>query len=45
MKGILQEKSEIEKLQDEYKMMSKINFECNKIVILEDELVLEYDEL
>ena len=45
MKGILQEKSEIEKLQAEYKMMSKINFDSNKIVVLEDELVLEYCEL
>jgi len=45
MKGILEEKSEIEKLQVEYKMMSKINFDSTKIVVLEDKLVPKDCEL
>jgi len=45
MKGILEEKSEIEKLQVEYKMMSKINFDGNKIIVKEEELVFEECEL
>jgi hypothetical protein len=45
MKGILEEKSEIEKLQVEYQMMSKINFNSSKFVVLEDELILEDCEL
>ncbi|WP_339918519.1 hypothetical protein [uncultured Flavobacterium sp.] len=46
MIGLLQEKSEIEKLQREYKMLSELNFNIDtdlisKVIIPEEELVLE----
>lgn len=45
MKGILEEKSEIEKFKEEYKKMSTINFDSTKIVIVQEELVFEDCEL
>ncbi|CAM2955362.1 hypothetical protein [Flavobacterium frigoris] len=49
MIGLLQEKSEIEKLQREYKMLSELNFNIDtdlllKVTIPEEELVLEESE-
>jgi hypothetical protein len=46
MIGLLQEKSEIEKLQREYKMLSELNFNIDtdlisKVTIPEEELILE----
>ncbi|SHG04777.1 hypothetical protein SAMN05444396_10421 [Flavobacterium segetis] len=41
MKGLLKDNSEIEKLVAEYKMMSKINFDCTKIPVFKKELILE----
>ena len=46
MIGLLQEKSEIEKLQKEYKMFSELNFNTEtdlllKVTIPEEELILE----
>lgn len=49
MKGILKEKSEIEKLIKEYKMFSELNFnfekDTNKSSMIKEELVLEECEL
>jgi hypothetical protein len=45
MTGILEQKSEIEKFKVEYKMMSKIDFDLTKIVIVEEELINEDCEL
>ncbi|SEA03447.1 hypothetical protein SAMN05443667_101687 [Flavobacterium gillisiae] len=46
MIGLLQEKSEIEKLQREYKILSELNFNIDtdlisKVTIPEEELILE----
>ena len=45
MKGILKEKSEIEKLKKEYQTLSELNFEIEKSVEKTEELILEECEL
>ncbi|SDH33364.1 hypothetical protein SAMN04488062_10668 [Flavobacterium omnivorum] len=49
MKGILKEKSEIEKLKKEYQMFSELNFNFEKDAeqssITKEELILEECEL
>jgi hypothetical protein len=46
MTGLLQEKSEIEKLQKEYQMLSELNFNTDIVILSKDktpkeELILE----
>ena len=45
MKGLLKEKSEIEKLKQEYEIRSKSNFNIEKTTVTEEELILEECEL
>ena len=45
MKGILKEKSEIEKLKKEYQTLTELNFEIEKSVEKTEELILEECEL
>ena len=45
MKGILKEKSEIEKLKKEYQTLSELNFEVQETTLTQEELVLEDCEL
>ena len=45
MKGLLKEKSEIEKLKQEYEIHSKSNFNIEKTTVTEEELILEECEL
>ncbi|MEC5166397.1 hypothetical protein RCH18_002137 [Flavobacterium sp. PL11] len=45
MKGLLKEKSEIEKLKMEYEKLSKINFNIDKTAPVIKEMVLEECEL
>ena len=45
MKGLLKEKSEIEKLKKEYQKLSEINFEIKENTVTKEELVLEECEL
>ncbi len=45
MKGILKEKSEIEKLKREYQKLAELNFEIEKSVEKTEELILEECEL
>jgi hypothetical protein len=49
MKGLLQEKSEIEKLKKEYQMLSKLNFNIEdssvKSIVTKEKLILEDCEL
>ena len=49
MKGLLQEKSEIEKLQKEYKMLAEVQFNIEKCttksMVTAEELILEECEL
>ena len=49
MKGLLKEKSEIEKLKREYQLLSKLNFNIEKATIKStvptEELILEECEL
>ena len=45
MKGLLKEKSEIEKLKIEYQKLSEINFQIEKTTIKKEKLVLEECEL
>ncbi len=48
MEGLLKEKSEIEKLQEEYQILSELNFNLEKnttkITDTKEELVLEESE-
>ncbi|MDI1256086.1 MAG: hypothetical protein PSV16_08275 [Flavobacterium sp.] len=41
MSGLLNEKKEVEKLQNEYKKLAEINFETLEVPVLQEELVLE----
>ena len=41
MKGILKDKSEIEKLKVEYEILSKVNFNVSKIVPVPKKMILE----
>ena len=49
MKGLLQEKSEIEKLKSEYQLLSKSRFSNEKVIVQTEintiELILEECEL
>lgn len=45
MKGILKEKSEIEKLKREYQKLAEVNFEVQETTGTQEELVLEDCEL
>lgn len=48
MKGLLKEKSEIEKLKQEYQLLSELNFNIEKTTkktITQEELILEECEL
>ena len=45
MKGILKEKSEIEKLKREYQKLAEVNFEVQETTLTQEELVLEDCEL
>ena len=49
MKGLLQEKSEIEKLKKEYQMYAELNFNTEKTIVIttvtSEELILEECEL
>ena len=45
MKGILKEKSEIEKLKREYQMFSELNSDIEKSAETTEELILEKCEL
>ena len=45
MKGLLIEKSEIEKLKKEYQKLAEINFEVQETTVTQEELVLEECDL
>ena len=45
MKGILKEKSEIEKLKREYQKLAEVNFEVQETTLTQEELVLKDCEL